>query len=196
MPVNGRALTATAIGTLFIWSGVKGWSILGSIGDLVSGKVPSQPVINPLQLANDSGASQGLGDAPSGLAGIATQYIGHAYRYGGSPGPDGNGKWDCSSFMNFVIGIKAGRAIPGYSAGKYNGKVHGPTTAQWALWNGMSTISRSQVTAGDILVWGAHMGMATSNTSYISAHSPKLGTTITAIPKSGLGPLVRIGRLK
>lgn len=86
-------------------------------------------------------------------------------------------------------------AIPGYGPGKYDGSTHGPTTALWAIWTGMDTVPRADVQAGDILVWGAHMGIATSNSQYISAHSPAEKTTIVNIPTSGLGPLVRIGRL-
>lgn len=196
MAYNGRALTATSLGILFIWSGIKGWSVLATIGDLVTGKKPSQDVKYPVSIAGkDDTGSPSIANQ-SGIAGIAMQYVGHAYLYGGAPGPDAKKPWDCSSFMNYVIGVKAGKAIPGNPPGRYNGSIHGPTTGTWAIWSGMDTVKRSDVQPGDILVWAGHMGMATSNAQYVSAHSPKIGTTVTSIPTSGLGPLVRIGRLR
>jgi cell wall-associated NlpC family hydrolase len=198
MPLNGRALFVTGTGVLFVWSGIRGWSVLGTIGDAITGNRPNQPVSYPLSIAPKGGDAAGTvpSSGAGGIAGIALQYQGHAYRFGGAPGKDGSKPWDCSSFVNFVVAIKAGMAIPGNKPGQYNGSSHGPTTGVWAVWTGMATVSRSDVQAGDILVWGSHMGIATDNSHYISAHSPAKGTTVTGIPTSGLGPLVRIGRLR
>lgn len=123
MPVDGKALAGAAIGSLFIWSGIRGWSILGTIGDVIKGGAPSGTVVNPL-LAGGGNADT----APGDIASIAQQYQGHAYLFGGAPGRDGSQPWDCSSFVNFIVAIKAGLSIPGYSAGTYDGTVHGPTT--------------------------------------------------------------------
>lgn len=196
MPINGRALAVASTGVLFIWSGVRGWSVLATIGDIVTGKKPNEPVLYPLEVGpkGSTGTATGTGTT-TGLAGIATQYVGHAYVFGGAPGKDGSRPWDCSSFVNWIVSVKAGLAIPGYGPGKYDGSTHGPTTTQWAIWTGMGTVTRANVQAGDILVWPGHMGIATSNSQYVSAHSPAEGTTVTNIPTSGLGPLVRIGRL-
>jgi cell wall-associated NlpC family hydrolase len=196
MTVNGRALTALSTGILFVWSGIRGWSVLSTIGDVVTGVKPNESVSYPLSVGppQTAGAAVGTGNA-TGLAAIALAYQGHAYHFGGAPGRDGSRPWDCSSFVNFVVAVKAGMAIPGNSAGTYNGTTHGPTTGVWAIWTGMSTVKRADVQSGDILVWGSHMGIATDNSHYISAHSPAKGTTVTGIPTTGLGPLVRIGRL-
>jgi cell wall-associated NlpC family hydrolase len=200
MPVNGRALTITSIGLVFVWSGVKGWSILGTIGDVITGVPPNAQVANPVaSLATPPGATPG--SAPSGdvtgLAGIFMQYQGHPYLYGGAPGVDASKPWDCSSACNWIISVKGGRAIPGYGPGKYQGTTHGPPTGLWAAWPGMQSISRVQVQAGDILVWAGHMGMAISNTQMISALNPTIKTKVTNIDAGvGRGPLIRIGRLK
>lgn len=198
MPLNGRALFVTGTGVLFVWSGIKGWSILGTIGDAITGNKPNQPVINPLSIAGKSadGSTGAVGGGAGGIVGIAMQYQGHDYLFGGAPGKDGSKPWDCSSFVNYVVGVKAGMAIPGNKPGQYTGTTHGPTTGVWALWTGMGTVKRADVQAGDILVWGSHMGIATDNSHYISAHSPAHKTTVTSIPTTGLGPLVRIGRLQ
>jgi cell wall-associated NlpC family hydrolase len=98
--------------------------------------------------------------------------------------------------VNFVVGVKAGMAIPGNSPGKYTGSTHGPPTGAWAVWSGMSTVKRADVQAGDILLWLGHMGIAIDNKQMISALNPRVGTKITVIDAGvGRGPLVRIGRL-
>src|SRR6266581_1222845 len=99
--LNGRALAVTGIGSLFVWSGIKGWSVLGTIGDAVTGVPPSEIVTQPLQLGNPpstNGAGQTFsvigGSGGSALATTAMQYQGHAYRFGGAPGPDLRNPWD------------------------------------------------------------------------------------------------------
>lgn len=200
MALNGRALTSVAVGSLFVWSGVKGWSILGTVGDLVSGKQPNQPVTSPLTTATESfGAAPagvaGVSGNAGGIAGTALQYQGHAYRFGGAPGREGQNPWDCSSFVNFVCAVKLGLAIPGNGPGKYDGTSHGPPTGSWAVWSGMQRIGRSDVSAGDIIVWLGHMGIAISNSQMISAQNPADGTRISGIDGFGNGPVLTYGRM-
>lgn len=198
MPVNGRAATAICAGLLFTWSGIKGWSILGTAGDLITGVKPNQTEINPLMNPNAPAGSTGA-VAPVGVTGnviadTALQYRGHAYEFGGAPGADGSDPWDCSSFCNFVIGIKLGGAIPGYGPGKYQGNVHGPSTGNWLIWNGLRTIQASEVQPGDIVIWTGHMGIAVSNTQIVSALNPNEGTRVTNIQGTAPGPILRYGR--
>lgn len=205
MSINGKALAVSSIGTLFIWSGIKGWSVLGTIGDVITGSKPTGQITNPLTSPTQPSGTVGTGvdGAPSigqtvgevTIADYALAYQGHAYKFGGAPGPDGSKPWDCSSFTNFVVGVRAGMAIPGYKAGKYTGTTHGPATGQWAVWPGMTSVKRADVQRGDIVVFLGHMGIAISNSHMISALNPRAGTKISAI--TGFGkPLVRIGRLK
>ena len=200
MPLNGRALAATSIGVLFVWSGIKGWSVLGTIGDIITGKKPRQTVTNPLQLAGKTTTVEGvsgIGPAPSGIAAIGLQYIGHPYQFGGAPGKNAQNPWDCSSFVNYVVGVKAGMAIPGNPPGRYDGTTHGPPTGVWAAWTAMDTIKRSQVQAGDIILWLGHMGIAINNAEVVNALNPKSKTRVTNINQGvGRGPLVRCGRLR
>jgi hypothetical protein len=200
-----------------IWSSIKGWSILGTIGDIIAGKKPSQQFQYPLTNPNDptlllglagvasgnagpllGGKGSGTAAIPGGIAGIASdalRYKGHAYRFGGAPGTNGSNPWDCSSFVNWVVGHDEKMAIPGYGPGKYNGSVHGPPTGSWAAWPGLKRISRSQVGPGDIIVWLDHMGIAISNTEMISAQNPANATRIGPIDGGGNGPLLKMGRL-
>lgn len=197
MAVDGKALAAAGVGVLLVWSGIKGWSVLGTITDVISGKKPQQAAL-PLTVADASvaGATSGVVATATGanLAGIALQYAGHAYSFGGAPGKDGSKPWDCSSFVNYVASVKTGRAIPGYGPGKYDGSSHGPPTGAWATWPGTTRINRADVQAGDIIVWFGHMGIATANNQMISAQNPSDGTRVSAIDGFGSGPVMRYGR--
>ena len=198
--INGRALAAVAVGTIFVWSGVRGWSILATIGSVVQGKAPSATPIAPLTvpgLPPGETPDNGVIIAPTGGQGAAIaaegqRWVGHPYRFGGSPGMDGKGFWDCSSFCNFIYGIKFGLPLPGYGPGKYRGNVHGPPTMAWNVWPGLTNVSREQVQAGDVILWIGHMGIAISNSHMVHAPNPKRGTVIDRIEVEGKP--VRMGR--
>lgn len=201
--LNGTAMVAVCAGILFVWSGIKGWSILGVIGDVVTGKKPDQQNVSPLYKADDS--PDGIGGGPStrsagaldtsSLAATGLQYVGHAYKFGGAPGANAQNPWDCSSMVNWVVGVAHGKAIPGYAAGKYTGSTHGPPTGTWGVWPGLQRVPRSEVQAGDIIVWVGHMGIAISNTDYVSALNPKTTTKVRPIDGSSKGLMI-YGRLK
>lgn len=196
MALNGRALAATGAGLLFVWSGIRGWSVLATLGDVLTGKKPTDSTVYPLQTVTPAVTVGGV-VANTGMVAIALSYVGHAYRFGGAPGKNGQNPWDCSSFINYVVGVKAGKAIPGNAPGKYTGTSHGPPTGVWAGWTGMDTVKRADVQAGDILLWFGHMGMATGPNTMISALNPKVGTKTQTIDSGvGRGPIVRIGRLR
>jgi len=199
MPINGVALTAVASGSILIWSGIKGWNLTQTVGEVITGKVPTGSNVNLLTAPNSGGgggANSAIGFTNSQVANDALQYAGHAYSFGGAPGKNGTNPWDCSSFVNWVVGHDLHGAIPGYGPGQYDGSVHGPPTGSWAVWPGMAHISASQVQAGDIIVWAGHMGIAVNNQEMISALNSRLGTKVTPIAGNGNGPLLAYGRLK
>jgi len=117
----------------------------------------------------------------SALADDALKYQGHCYSYGGAPGPDGTGCWDCSSFCSYVLGHDEGLNIPGgtWSEVTSNGTVHGPATTDYLLYG--TAISEADVQAGDLIVYDTHMGIAISNTEMISAEDPDQGTATSTI---------------
>lgn len=203
-PLNGVAMVAVCAGILFVWSGIKGWSILGVAGDLATGVKPSGE--NIYSLYKPDSQPDGVGSGPSGysasnyatsdtLANTALQYDGHPYRFGGAPGRNAQNPWDCSSMVNWVVGVKHGRMIPGYGPGKYDGSSHGPPTGSWGVWPGLQRISRSEIQAGDILVWVGHMGIAISNEHYMSALNPRVTTKVRTIDGQGKNIMI-FGRLK
>src|SRR5260370_16095299 len=193
MPINGIALTSIATGSLLIWSGIKGWSLLATAGQVISGKAPSGTDVNPLSVPGGSNNLQGF--TVSNLANDALTYQGHVYKYGGAPGKDGKSPWDCSSFINWVVGHDGHRAIPGINAGQYDGSSHGPPTGAWGVWPGLQHIKQSDLQPGDLIVWTGHMGMAVSSTMMVSALNSQKGTLQTPIAGYGNGPLLAYGRL-
>jgi cell wall-associated NlpC family hydrolase len=189
---NGLALTAIGAGSLFVWSGIKGWSLLPTVTDIISGKQPSGG--NVLTLV--SGSADGTGATGNAIADDALKYKGHPYVFGGAPGSAGNNPWDCSSFCNWVVGHDGGNAIPGIK--HYDGTTHGPPTGSWAIWPGTRRVTHSELQAGDLIIWATHMGIYIGNNKMISARSPMLKTGIDDIPnpnKIGLGPVLRYGRI-
>jgi cell wall-associated NlpC family hydrolase len=195
--LNGKALAAVAVGTVFVWSGIKGWSVLATIGDIIGGVKPTGTATIPLTVTSgeetsDSGASSSFGGGTitgsgngAAIAAEGVKWVGHPYRYAGAPGMDGKGYWDCSSFCNFIYAIKFGLPIPGYGPGKWNGSNHGPPTMSWAVWTGVKNVPRDQVQAGDVILWVGHMGIAISNTHMVHAPNPKRGTVIDRIEVEG-----------
>jgi cell wall-associated NlpC family hydrolase len=124
------------------------------------------------------------------IAGAALRYVGAGYVFGGVPA-HGVGQWDCSSFVNWVVGHDSSMAIPGYGAGAYNGQSHGPVVVDWATWSGASNVGGSP-TRGDLCIWpgiGAtgHIGIAVDATHMVSALNHIKGTVQT--PIQGFGPL-------
>jgi cell wall-associated NlpC family hydrolase len=195
MPINGVALTSVAAGSILLWSGVKGWNVTRTVGEIITGQTPKGSEENILVSASSSSSSSAVGSTNSAMANDALSYAGHGYTYGGAPGKDGKSNWDCSSFINWVVGHDGKRAIPGYSAGQYNGTVHGPPTGSWGVWPGLKHIKLADLQPGDIIVWVGHMGMCVGTNQMISALNSKLGTKVTPIAGYGNGPLLCYGRL-
>jgi hypothetical protein len=195
MALNGKAVAALGAGSLFAWSGIKGWSILGSAGDLITGVQPSGTNEYPLGGHSSSGGGSsftGGGDYVS----IGMQYIGHAYLFGGAPGRDGSKPWDCSSMWDWIIGVKMGRPIPGNGVGSYNGTTHGPATGSWAIWPGLAKGDRNNIQPGDFIIWAGHMGVCVAPNKMLSALNQSKKTEVTPINGYGNGPLLRVGPLK
>lgn len=184
MTINGVALSSVAAGSILLWSGIKGWNVTRTIGEIISGKAPTGTDENVLTSASSGSA---VGFTSSGTANDALQYNGHAYSYGGAPGKDGKSPWDCSSFVNWVIGHDLRRAIPGYGPGQYDGSVHGPPTGSWIAW--MTHINQSDTQAGDLVVSATHMGIVIGPNQMISALNSRLGTKITPINGYFSGPV-------
>lgn len=104
--------------------------------------------------------------------------IGHAYEFGGAPGPYGQEPWDCSSDQNFGWAVVGGQAIPDFPKGTYDGSEHGPSTVGWLDSQGTLTaaVPRELAQEGDLAVWYTHMGYCINDMEMISAQNPTDGT--------------------
>jgi NlpC/P60 family len=180
MAVSGLGLASVAAGSVFVFAGIKGYSIPATFQDILTGKSPKiQSVSNPITGSTGTGTAPVGTQTSSAIANDALSYNGHAYKYGGAPGTSGKNPWDCSSFCSWILGHDFSLAIPGYPAGSYDGNSHGPVTVQYLTYG--SGVKRAAVTAGDLCVWQTHMGIAISNTEMISAQDEALGTGTSAI---------------
>lgn len=209
MPVKASYLIAAGGGVILLWSGIQGKQWTTVLRDLMTGKKPETSTtaytIQTSPAAYTAAANTvGTGVAASGatsatgeaIAQDAEQYVGAGYTWGGVPGATGR-TWDCSSFVNAVVGRDLHLAIPMYKAGSYNGQSHGPTTGIWLVWTGAFTIKRADAAPGDLVIWPTHMGIVTGPGKYVSAYDTASGTIDRNITGGGpLGEVYVIRRLK
>lgn len=97
--------------------------------------------------------------------------------------------WDCSGFVNYVLGHDLGYTLPG-GVKNFSGSWHGPVVAQYATWKGAGTV-KGPPEAGDLCVWvgigaSGHIGIALGADRMISALDPQQATTVS--PIQGYGP--------
>lgn len=182
MPLNGLAVASVAGGVIFVWSGVKGYSILKTGQNIVQGH-PANAGQSTALLTSASGGGGGGVTNDSGLVAAAESIApGLHYVFGGAPA---TGACDCSSFLNDAA-TKTGLPIPKFPAYN-NGANHGPTTVQWRITPLLQTIPQNAAAPNDIVVWLTHVGIVTDNgTQMISALNPQDG--IRNSPIKGFGP--------
>jgi cell wall-associated NlpC family hydrolase len=191
MPLNGIALASVGVGVLFVYSGVKGFSVLKAGQNVVRGQSPNASqteasVTAPGSITSVAGAPGLVGQTESEIANDALKYQGHAYLYSGAPGTDGSNPWDCSSFVNWVLGHDLGYILPGEDS-QYTGASHGPDTLEYLVWSAAKTVGHTAAAAiaGDLCCWQTHIGIAIGNGQMISAQDPQAGTGISNIYLSG-----------
>jgi peptidoglycan DL-endopeptidase CwlO len=180
--VNGVALGAVAAGAVFVFASVKGKSVLASVQAIVAGKSPSTAAPADT-IAGTAGTAAAASGAPaaggtasdSAIASDALKYVGQGYIYGGPSTP---GRWDCSSFVSYVLGHDLGLAVPGgtWASVTANGTQHGPTTLSYLLFG--TAVSHADAQPGDLVVSVEHMGIIISATQMVSAQDEALGTGI------------------
>lgn len=171
MPVSGAALAAVGAGAVLGYASFRGVSVLASVRALAAGKPLPSAVTVPI---TGGGGVTGGGGTATGQAAAddSEQYIGEGYIYGGPSSP---GRWDCSSFANYVYGHDLGLKIPGgsWALVTANGTMHGPATGSWLLFGQMIPYGSEQ--PGDVLVTIDHMGICIGGGMMVSAQDPQSG---------------------
>jgi cell wall-associated NlpC family hydrolase len=197
--ISGVAVGAALLGAVFVYSGIKGYGLSAVIRNLIAGKTPA----NLNQTNAISGGAMGftspdeaqgiVGSGPnSNIASDGMQYVGVMYKFGGG-NPSG---WDCSGFVNYVLGHDLGYRIPGGIA-HFTGSWHGPVAAQYYAWSGAETIPRGQASAGDLACWLTHIGIVVDSQHMVNAYQTGRPTSVTEIDSQGPpGEVLRIRRVK
>jgi peptidoglycan DL-endopeptidase CwlO len=174
MPVNGKAAVAVGVGSILMYSGIKGYSLLRAFQNIVKGQAASTGQTTSLISSGSPSPSGGGIESSEPLVAESQKYIGHDYAYGGAPGPNGTDPWDCSSAVNWCA-TQVGLPIPGDSP--WNPSTHGPATGAWMVSSLLTTVSAANAQPGCIVVGPTHMGIYLGNGQYWSAHDPAEGTT-------------------
>jgi len=192
MAIKLVPLAAIAAGALFVYSGVRGFSVLKAAQNIIKGTPPqTAQVASTLTLP---GGATVIGGSPiaGGIPGIAQKYVGKLRYVFGGPPPMGT--VDCSSFASKVL-AEAGVKNPGGAA--YDPRTHGPTTLSYLSWNGARTIGHSANVAqpGDLCVWQTHMGICIGGGKMVSARDPQEGVGIDNIAGDMPGELLFVRRL-
>jgi cell wall-associated NlpC family hydrolase len=172
MAIKAVPLAAIGVGALFVYSGVRGYSILKSAQNLIQGTAPQHAqltaaLVDPGHEA--SGSDQfGGGNFAGGIPGNAQKYVGKLSYVFGAPPP--MGKVDCSSFASKVL-AESGVKNPG--GAPYDPRTHGPNTISYLAWRGAKTVGHKATDAqpGDLCVWQTHMGIAIGDGKMVSARS-------------------------
>lgn len=185
--INGIALGAMLGGAIFAYSGIKGMSVSAVLRNLIAGKDPSTlPITGAILPAPDgtgtSATPSSFSGASGSIAGDAVKYVGVPYVWASANPSKG---WDCSGFVNWVLGHDLGMTLPG-GVKNFTGSWHGPVAAQYFVWTGAKTIPRSQAASGDLACWPTHIGIVTDNNHMVNAYSHNRPTSIT--PIDGWGP--------
>ena len=142
-------------------------SIKGQIAELEAAERRRQARINAAAEARVAAPTSSGGDAPTGappgqyggVVGIAMQYLGIPYRWGGSSPSTG---FDCSGFTMYVFS-QVGVSLPHNAAMQYG---YG------------SAVSRSELQAGDLVFFNGlgHVGIYIGGNQFI--HSPHTGDVV------------------
>jgi peptidoglycan DL-endopeptidase CwlO len=127
--------------------------------DAAASSTPAAPAPTPAPAPAPAPAPSAPAARYGGVVGIAMQYLGVKYRWGGASPSTG---FDCSGFTMYVYG-KLGVSLPHY------------TGAQWAMG---TPVAKSALAAGDLVFFNGlgHMGIYVGGGNFI--HSPRTGDVV------------------
>lgn len=93
--VNPIAVGAVGAGLIFLWSGLKGASVLATVQDLIQGKKPAGTNMYPIGTPADAGTAPATANVPGGsLSNTAAQNQAIAKQLAAPYGWDQGAQWD------------------------------------------------------------------------------------------------------
>jgi cell wall-associated NlpC family hydrolase len=157
--VSGVAVGVLAAGSVLIWAGVRGTSVLKATQDLVQGKSPAhEPQTTPIGLPADTTSSELKVGSASGsqIVQIAASMKGQPYCFGGGHSSFCASCSDCSGYVSCVL----------HKAGVLNGSPL--DTGGLASWG--KSVAFADRQPGDVVVWnggpgGGHCGIVIDATT-------------------------------
>lgn len=189
--ISGTAVAVAAVGGLLVYAGIVDAPLIDAVREVAGGRTPTgRPQQRTEVRWSDAGAA--IGDAAaeaadqlggtgrltdhrrSAIVAAARRYLGRPYRWGAT-GPDA---FDCSGLV--------------YRALNDAGVTHRRLTSLgYRTWSRARDIPRSQASAGDLVCYSGHIGIAVSNSRMI--HAPRLGKPVqeTNIYNGQGGPVFR-----
>lgn len=193
MNKTASALVFTGLGGLLIWSGITNAGVLSTVQSLVGGQkpIPGQPQASILGGKNVTltGAATSFGtvgsNGNSAIANEALRLVGDVYTWGGSEpsekygGPEGRKDGlDCYGLLTWVLHRRLGYNLPNNTHSGY---------LEFLAWSGAKVVSKSDIQAGDLIIWPTHSGIAINSTQMVSAENPRNGVKVNTF--EGGGPL-------
>jgi peptidoglycan DL-endopeptidase CwlO len=191
--ISGVAVGVAAAGGLLILSSVRNTTVADTLRSIIQqGKTPTGGSEGPSLAAVSTGfadalraggvavvASEAAGNvadsaARSAVVTLARAPLGKPYRWGAA-GPDA---FDCSGLVSYCLrkaGLDTRRRV----------------TTEYLVWSGATTIPRAECSAGDLVCYVGHIGIAVSRTQMI--HAPHAGSVVQVANIWG-SPVIR--RLK
>lgn len=187
--ISGLAVAAVAAGAVLVASGIKDSPVIDALRDVLAGRAPvgragkavGGPLGSIVGAAIPDGVSPGP-DAPGTSSGSlggrlvsqARSWLGVMYRWGGTSRTG----VDCSGLVYRCLngaGIKVSRK----------------TANGYRVWSGAQDIPRASCTAGDLVCYHGHIGIAISNTRMIHAHKTGRPVEEGNIYNGQGGPIIR-----
>lgn len=181
--VSGSAVAIAAMGVVLIVAGLRNASIADTLRALIRGQPPpaGPSMLEPRAViaraagtAGGSGAGTAggpiTGRVPSGgsmakaAVEAARKYLGIRYVFGGHDPSTG---FDCSGLVTWVLHRDLGIDLPN--------NTH-TVTGQWYVWPGAVDVPWSEMSAGDLVCWPGHIGIATGGGRMI--HAPSAGDVV------------------
>jgi cell wall-associated NlpC family hydrolase len=181
--IPGIGVMLASVGGFLVFAGIQDVGLTDGLRSLLSGKVPTgkaatvtavpgyltgSGAVANAAAAVGGGASSGAGGLGDRIATEGQAHLGVPYVWGGNT-PAG---WDCSGFVTWVLTTVGVTGLPSATH---------TTAAQFLVWKGALTVSRSTTQRGDLCCWAGHIGIAVDGSNMVNAPTFGIPTRVQPI---------------